>query len=88
MCVQYKLVYVCLIDRELLQDTSVQKTSSEQRRLKRIQEKMADTTCFACREKGHAAKDCPNVGSGDGAGEGTTGKSKNVNVVGLCYRYV
>ncbi|KAH8828346.1 hypothetical protein DL96DRAFT_1709622 [Flagelloscypha sp. PMI_526] len=31
---------------------------SERRRLKRIADKRADLTCFACREQGHTAKDC------------------------------
>jgi zinc finger CCHC domain-containing protein 9 len=34
---------------------------SEQRRVGRQAAKHASTTCFACRSKGHAAKDCPNV---------------------------
>jgi len=33
----------------------------EARRLKRREEKRQSTTCFACREKGHAAKDCPKT---------------------------
>jgi hypothetical protein len=34
---------------------------SEDRRLSRQNTKHSGTTCFACRSKGHAAKDCPNV---------------------------
>ncbi|KAL1712264.1 hypothetical protein EV715DRAFT_213959 [Schizophyllum commune] len=45
---------------------------SEQRRLARIAERNADTTCFACREKGHSAKFCPKAG--------------NKPAVGICYR--
>lgn len=61
--------------------------SSEMRRQKRIQGRLADTTCFACREKGHAAKDCPKVKSE--AGSNATGtKAKTKGVVGICYRYV
>ena len=53
---------------------------TEQRRLKRVSDRHPDTVCFACREKGHAAKDCPKAG-----GEG----QKNVNTaVGMCYRSV
>ncbi|KAI4522436.1 hypothetical protein K525DRAFT_283762 [Schizophyllum commune Loenen D] len=45
---------------------------SEQRRLARIAERNADTTCFACREKGHSAKFCSKAG--------------NKPAVGICYR--
>lgn len=51
-------------------------TASEARRLNRIKHKSSETTCFACREKGHAAKECPKT-KNDGQG-----KSK----VGICYR--
>ncbi|KAJ7594540.1 hypothetical protein C8J56DRAFT_1044275 [Mycena floridula] len=43
---------------------------SDTRRQKRISDKLAATTCFACREQGHAAKDCP----------------KSEKTVGICYR--
>ncbi|KAG7099058.1 hypothetical protein E1B28_000933 [Marasmius oreades] len=46
---------------------------SESRRLNRIMKRNVDTTCFACREKGHSAKDCPKEG----------GDKKSV---GICYR--
>ena len=46
--------------------------------MKRIEEKQATTTCFACREKGHAAKNCPKATTEDGKGKS----------VGICYRYV
>ncbi|KAH7923147.1 hypothetical protein BV22DRAFT_1015989 [Leucogyrophana mollusca] len=52
---------------------------SEDRRLKRISERQADTICFACREKGHAARDCPKAGDGKG-------KKGGEKVVGICYR--
>ncbi|KAJ6547627.1 hypothetical protein B0H19DRAFT_1033564 [Mycena capillaripes] len=48
----------------------------EARRLKRIEERDAATTCFACRLKGHSARDCPSSQS--------DGRSKSV--VGICYR--
>ncbi|KAF7294889.1 hypothetical protein MIND_01026800 [Mycena indigotica] len=48
------------------------KASSEKRRLNRIQERKANTTCFACREKGHDARECP--------------QSKGKPIVGICYR--
>ncbi|OCB87368.1 hypothetical protein A7U60_g5508 [Sanghuangporus baumii] len=56
---------------------------SEQRRLQRKQEKLANTTCFACREKGHAAKDCPKVKSSQTSGN-RAGKSNLIT--GICYR--
>src|SRR4051812_5271147 len=59
-------------------------SATEARRLKRIKEKLTDTTCFACREKGHAAKDCPTgVKTGEDADEGG-GQS---TAVGICYRF-
>lgn len=57
--------------------------SSEMRRQKRIEERFANTTCFACREKGHAAKDCPTVKSENGV----EAKGRSKGVVGICYRY-
>jgi len=42
---------------------------------------MADTTCFACREKGHAAKDCPTA-KAEGGEQGSNSKPG----VGICYR--
>ncbi|KAI6040211.1 hypothetical protein EDC04DRAFT_1523080 [Pisolithus marmoratus] len=53
---------------------------SELRRLKRITMRQENTTCFVCREKGHAAKDCTKTAGDARAGEGSK------NVVGLCYR--
>ncbi|KAH9176267.1 hypothetical protein EDB89DRAFT_1940181 [Lactarius sanguifluus] len=57
--------------------------ASETRRLKRKVERCANTTCFACREVGHSAKDCPSIlpGTGDGATKTTT-----KNLIGICYR--
>lgn len=57
-------------------------TRSEVRRVKRIQQKHADTVCFACREKGHPANNCPNVKP-----EGEDIK-KGKPIVGICYQYV
>ncbi|PPQ63729.1 hypothetical protein CVT24_004238 [Panaeolus cyanescens] len=56
--------------------------ASEARRLKRIKDKMSSTTCFACREKGHAAKDCPTTQKAD---EDELGH-KVQKGVGICYR--
>ncbi|KAG2154358.1 uncharacterized protein EDB93DRAFT_1239439 [Suillus bovinus] len=53
---------------------------SESRRQKRIAQKYADTTCFACREKGHTARDCPTIRSGGGGGV------TRQRTVGICYR--
>ncbi|KAJ7685248.1 hypothetical protein DFH06DRAFT_36213 [Mycena polygramma] len=48
---------------------------AEARRLKRIEERNAATTCFACRLKGHSARDCPS--------SQCNGKSNGA--VGICY---
>lgn len=56
---------------------------TEQRRTKRIADRQADTVCFACRAKGHAAKDCPGV-----AGEGGEHQKNANTMVGICYRFV
>ncbi|TFK21101.1 hypothetical protein FA15DRAFT_718072 [Coprinopsis marcescibilis] len=53
----------------------------EKRRLARIQERNDATTCFACREKGHAARDCPKAADADVAK-----REGNSNAVGICYR--
>ncbi|PBK78163.1 hypothetical protein ARMSODRAFT_27353 [Armillaria solidipes] len=54
--------------------------ASELRRQQRIAERDALTTCFACRERGHAARNCPKTKIQDANGK--TGR----NVVGICYR--
>ncbi|KAI0650004.1 hypothetical protein C8Q79DRAFT_941885 [Trametes meyenii] len=63
------------------------KQASEQRRVKRINDRNADTTCFACREKGHTARDCTNSLAAD-AHEGERGKGgrSGRDAVGICYR--
>ncbi|KAJ7219334.1 hypothetical protein GGX14DRAFT_591632 [Mycena pura] len=50
------------------------KTKSNIRRLDRIDERNAATTCFACRSKGHSARECPSSQSG------------TKPVLGICYR--
>lgn len=64
------------------------KAASEQRRLKRQQERAAQTTCFACREKGHAARDCPKALAPDALAGDENGEAKPLakQVVGICYR--
>lgn len=54
--------------------------ASEHRRQQRIAERDALTTCFACRERGHAARNCPRTKIQDANGK--TGR----NAVGICYR--
>ncbi|KAH9943055.1 uncharacterized protein BXZ73DRAFT_40725 [Epithele typhae] len=60
----------------------------EQRRLKRIDERDADTICFACREKGHSARNCTNKLAADAPdGERTrSGTKAGRDAVGICYR--
>ncbi|KAI1792930.1 hypothetical protein LXA43DRAFT_886753 [Ganoderma leucocontextum] len=57
-----------------------------QRRVKRINDRHSDTICFACREKGHTARDCTNTIATD-ALEREQSKSKSGrDTVGICYR--
>ncbi|KAG8766795.1 hypothetical protein FRC12_006654 [Ceratobasidium sp. 428] len=60
-------------------DEIERKHSSETRRLRRVDARQSGTVCFACREKGHAAKDCPksSILGDDGLPRET---------VGVCYR--
>ena len=48
-------------------------------------ERQVETTCFACREKGHRAADCPLTANHSGSGGREESRKK---VVGICYRYV
>ncbi|RPD61939.1 hypothetical protein L226DRAFT_508810 [Lentinus tigrinus ALCF2SS1-7] len=69
-------------------DANVRKIASEQRRMKRIDDRNAQTICFACREKGHTARDCTNTLAPD-ALEGEAGKpttKSGRDAVGICYR--
>lgn len=63
---------------------------TEARRLKRIAGRSADMTCFACREVGHSAKDCPAIQLDAGRNRSTTtrtnAKATAGVVVGICYR--
>ncbi|KAE8221904.1 hypothetical protein CF319_g4813 [Tilletia indica] len=60
----------------------------ENRREKRIDERQSNTTCFACRATGHAARDCPNTLNAhtSSLSSSTTTKTKGKEVVGLCFR--
>ncbi|EMD33674.1 hypothetical protein CERSUDRAFT_159922 [Gelatoporia subvermispora B] len=65
-------------------------SSSERRRLQRIDDRHADTICFACREKGHTARDCttfiaPATDGAEGQGGGARAKPGR-SAVGICYR--
>jgi zinc finger CCHC domain-containing protein 9 len=55
---------------------------SERRRKQRIIEKLSVTICFACRAKGHTAKDCPKTKALGEEGDNMKPKS----AVGICYR--
>jgi len=49
-----------------------------------MEERCGHMTCFACRELGHSAKDCPSIRTAaDRDGSMTT---KTDTVVGICYR--
>lgn len=75
-------------------DAQSRQEASERRRLKRKDERFSDTTCFACREKGHTARDCTRTVSGGGEGGDTQGEagnakakaSRGMDTVGICYR--
>jgi zinc finger CCHC domain-containing protein 9 len=60
---------------------------SDHRRQKRTAQRLAETTCFACRENGHAAKDCPSIIK-NSSGNLDANKGKAKNIVGICYRYI
>ena len=69
-------------------DANPRKFASEQRRVKRINDRQSDTICFACRERGHTARDCTNTIAAD-ALDGEQSKSKSGrDTVGICYRSV
>ncbi|CCO28975.1 putative protein C683,02c [Rhizoctonia solani AG-1 IB] len=66
-----------------VKDDLARKQSSEIRRLRRIDERHKDTICFACREKGHAAKECPKANLDEAEGDALPVKK---DLVGTCYR--
>ncbi|RDX53127.1 hypothetical protein OH76DRAFT_1376358 [Lentinus brumalis] len=75
-------------DKRHPKDANARKFASEQRRVKRIDDKHSQTICFACRERGHSARDCTNTLAAD-AVEGEHGKpaaKSGRDAVGICYR--
>lgn len=70
-------------------DEAARKLASERRRLKRKDERTVETVCYACREIGHAARDCTRALDASGADSNSrkTGfKQTGKKAVGLCYR--
>ena len=76
-----------LSDSNIAIDAQARREASERRRVKRKDQRTLDTVCFACREKGHAAKDCTKALKSL-EGDGATKTKKNVakSAVGICYR--
>ena len=63
--------------------------ATEARRLQRMAGRHAHMTCFACRQVGHSAKDCPTIHEGSTTATTKTKTSTEaavVAVVGICYR--
>ena len=61
--------------------------SAEARRLKRMAGRHAHMTCFACRQVGHSAKDCPTIREGPTITTAKTNiETTAVAAVGICYR--
>ncbi|KII92610.1 hypothetical protein PLICRDRAFT_103776 [Plicaturopsis crispa FD-325 SS-3] len=72
------------VNKKRLKEKAERALQSETRRQKRISERQAGTICFACRQKGHAAKDCPVALSTNNDGSEKTDNAPNG--VGICYR--
>jgi zinc finger CCHC domain-containing protein 9 len=68
-------------------DASARALASEKRRLDRIAEREAATTCFACRGQGHSAKECPNQLDGAVEVDGVR-TMQGRDAVNICYRSV
>lgn len=68
-------------------DASARALASEKRRLDRIAEREAATTCFACRGQGHSAKECPNQLDGALEVDGVR-TMQGKDAVNICYRCV
>ncbi|KAI0688189.1 hypothetical protein BC835DRAFT_1408157 [Cytidiella melzeri] len=62
------------------------KAASEQRRLRRQDDILAETICYACREKGHAARNCPKAIASDALASEVGRPKLGKQVVGICYR--
>ena len=60
--------------------------ASDGRRRRRMAERNANTTCFACREKGHAVQDCPKIADGSIKPPENQSGFSATGVVGICYR--
>ncbi|KAI0773951.1 hypothetical protein C8Q74DRAFT_1267537 [Fomes fomentarius] len=76
------------LDKRRPKDANARKFASDQRRLKRIDDRHSNTICFACREKGHTARGCTNTLAAD-TPEGDLGKvstKSGRDAVGICYR--
>lgn len=75
-----------LLNASSFLDAQTRKEDSERRRVKRKDQRTVDTICFACREKGHAARECTKALKP--TEEGGEAKRKNVakSAVGICYR--
>ncbi|KZT58856.1 hypothetical protein CALCODRAFT_494304 [Calocera cornea HHB12733] len=67
-------------------DAKARALASEQRRLARIADRQSDTVCFACRQTGHAIRDCPNASSTASGGETTRPGKVALKGETLCYR--
>jgi zinc finger CCHC domain-containing protein 9 len=82
----------CQLTRSCSEQAKVSAEHSEQRRVRREDQRFSDTTCFACRGVGHPAGQCPNVllsagGEDQGAGLKRKGGKKGGEVTGgKCYR--
>jgi len=75
-------------DKNRPKDADARKFASERRRVKRQDDRWADTTCFACRGTGHAAKDCRNAPTSNlEIEQGDAAKPRaSRTMVGICYR--
>lgn len=71
----------------MIVEFDARRLASEKRRLDRISEREANTTCFACRSQGHSAKDCPNNLDGSIEIDGIK-TMVGRDTVNICYRFV